>query len=230
MNQKQLIILLVSIVMSMSLVLLLAAGMYKYKPELLGLPSRDTVPEVAVWDTLQLRRETVIDPMELNRLRKSLQEYKAKFRSEKMKAELAYKLDDTLTDKEMLIRELNDTVDVRETKIEKLLGDIEQLKDSIADLDRLVDMHKSESDLYSEMIDEQSAKFSDVEDSLYVENFKSFAKLYNNAEPADVAQILSRIDDADAARILKFMQKKKAGAVIENLPANKAAAILLLGY
>lgn len=230
MTQKQIIILFVSVMMTMSLIFLLAAGLYKYKPSLLGLPSKDTVPETQIWDTLQLRRETVIDPAELEKMRKSIQEYKAKFHSEKLKAELAYKLSDTLNDKAMMIRDLSDTLVMREDSISFLWSKIGKLNDSIADLDRLVGMHKSESELYAEIIDEKDAKYADKEDSLYLENFKSFAKLYNNAEPAEVAQILTRIDDSDAARILKFMQKKKAGAVIENLPANKAAAILLLGY
>jgi len=216
--------------MSMSMLLVIAAGLYKYKPELLGIKTKDTIPEVFIWDTLKLRRETVVDPAELENLRKSLKEYKAKYRSEKVKADLAYKLNDTLTDKEKLIRDLSDTLDDGEKTISLLNEKNQDLKDSILDLNRQIEMFKSESELYEDLIDSQVARYESEDDSLSMANFRAFAKLYNNSEPKDVAQILSRIDNSDAARILKFMQKKKAGKVIENLPASKAAAILLLGY
>jgi flagellar motility protein MotE (MotC chaperone) len=216
--------------MSMSLLVILTLGIYQYKPSLLGLGGPDTLQPVSVWDTITFRRETVVDPAELEQLRKSVQEYKAKFRSEKMKAELAYKLSDTLTDKEKLLRDLADSLEAKENIISRLNEKNQDLKDSIMDLADLVEMHKNQSELYSGMVDDKTNQYRSKEDSLYLANFKAFAQLYNNSEPQDVAEILSRIDNNDAARILKFMQKKKAGKVIENLPASKAAAILLLGY
>lgn len=230
MNQKQLIIILVSIAMSMSLLVIIAAGVYTYKPSILGLGGPDTLETVSVWDTISFRRETVVDPAELEQLRKSLNQYKAKYRSEKLKAELAYKLSDTLTDKEKMLRDLADSLEAKENNISRLREKNQSLKDSIMDLNDLVEMHKNESELYAGMIESKDSEYRNLEDSLYIANFKAFAQLYNNSEPQDVAQILSRIDNNDAAKILKFMQKKKAGKVIENLPASKAAAILLLGY
>jgi flagellar motility protein MotE (MotC chaperone) len=86
----------------------------------------------------------------------------------------------------------------------------------------------NKAELALEQINSQSAIINQKSDSLKKENFKAFAKIYNNSKPAEVAKILERMDERDAAVILKLMSKKKAGKVIEAMEPERAAMINLL--
>jgi len=86
----------------------------------------------------------------------------------------------------------------------------------------------NKAELALEQINSQSAIINQQNDSLKKENFKVFAKIYNNSKPAEVAKILERMDERNAAMILKLMSKKKAGKVIEAMDPERAAMINLL--
>jgi flagellar motility protein MotE (MotC chaperone) len=65
-------------------------------------------------------------------------------------------------------------------------------------------------------------------DSLEKFNWRLFAKIYDKAEPKEVAEILSELDERDAAFILKSMKPKVAAKVLENIAPETAAAIMAL--
>ena len=68
------------------------------------------------------------------------------------------------------------------------------------------------------------------EDSLYENNLKDFAKIYENSSPEEIAKILEKLNNfKDAAKILKIMSKKKAGKIIELWKPEQAANILRNG-
>lgn len=56
--------------------------------------------------------------------------------------------------------------------------------------------------------------------------FSTFAKIYENADPNEVAKIIELLDDKDALAILKLMNKKKAGKIIDALKPERSAQIL----
>lgn len=104
-----------------------------------------------------------------------------------------------------------------------------KLRDSIAKITQ--DLKQSEDKLKSAQskIDDQDKYINRKLDTLETKNFETYAKIYNNATPADVAKILSQIDERDASKILKMMSAKKASKVLESMKPEQAAAILLLG-
>lgn len=65
-------------------------------------------------------------------------------------------------------------------------------------------------------------------DSLTRANYQTFAKIYDNASPPEVARILQNLDGREAAVILKMMKKKQAGKVLEAMNPERAATILRL--
>lgn len=68
-----------------------------------------------------------------------------------------------------------------------------------------------------------------IQDSTKIKNMITFAKIYNNANPQEVARILDNLDDSEATQILKLMQTKKASKVVEFLSPQKSAAIYKKG-
>ena len=65
-------------------------------------------------------------------------------------------------------------------------------------------------------------------DSLRLKNMKDFAEMYDKADPAEVAKILSQTDTDYTASVLKMMKRKSAAKVIEKLPTKKAAEVSTL--
>jgi flagellar motility protein MotE (MotC chaperone) len=66
-------------------------------------------------------------------------------------------------------------------------------------------------------------------DSLAEANFLTFAKIYDDSAPPNVAAILKNIDDREAAKILKLMKRKNAARVLESMDPERAAVMLSLG-
>lgn len=65
-------------------------------------------------------------------------------------------------------------------------------------------------------------------DSLERFNWTLFAKIYDKAEPKEVAKILTELNEQDAAFILKTMKPKVAAKVLENMDPVAVATIMSL--
>ncbi len=64
-------------------------------------------------------------------------------------------------------------------------------------------------------------------DSLRLAHYQAFAKIYNNASPEDVAQVLVHLSPTDVGLLLRLMSPRQAARVIAALPPEQAAAVLL---
>ncbi|MCX7879665.1 MAG: hypothetical protein N2517_03300 [Ignavibacteria bacterium] len=60
--------------------------------------------------------------------------------------------------------------------------------------------------------------------------FSTYAKIYENADPKEVAKIIELIDEKTAFEILKSMSKRKAGKVIDALKPERSARILQASF
>jgi flagellar motility protein MotE (MotC chaperone) len=126
-------------------------------------------------------------------------------------------------------KKFTDTLNQFKKALETAYKDNSALKDTINNYLIKFDKFKKEIQLKDERLAQQEKYFNHKVDSLEMVNFKQFASIYKNAQPTEVAKILSQIDEKDAATILKLMPKKQAGKIIDALQPGKAALILLLG-
>lgn len=126
-------------------------------------------------------------------------------------------------------KELVDSLSQFKKTLETAHKDNSSLKDTIDNYVKKLEKAQKEIQLRDERLAQQEKYFNRKVDSLEMLNFKQFASIYKNAQPAEVAKILSQIDEKDAATILKLMPKKQAGKIIDALAPGKAALILLLG-
>lgn len=101
------------------------------------------------------------------------------------------------------------------------------LKDSLRLLDGQIQMLKENYDLAQTRLVEMNKIVSGDYDSVNMQRYREFAKIYNNSKSTEVAQILENIDAKKSAYILKMMSKKKAGKVIESLNSEYAAKVLI---
>lgn len=101
------------------------------------------------------------------------------------------------------------------------------LKDSLRLLNGEIQTLKENYDLAKTKLTEMDKIVNGNSDSLNMERYKEFAKIYNNSKSEEVAQILENIDAKKSAYILKMMSKKKAGKVIESLNSEYAAKVLI---
>lgn len=101
------------------------------------------------------------------------------------------------------------------------------LKDSLKLLDKelktLKENYKSSEGKVADLVN----KINGSSDSLNMQKYKDFAKIYNNSSSEEVAKILENLEAKKSAYILKLMSKKKAGKVIESLNTEYAAKVLI---
>lgn len=90
------------------------------------------------------------------------------------------------------------------------------------------DSLKNEMQVLQNRQESEETNFALKLDSLTRANYQTFAKIYDNTNPPEVAQILQNIDGREAALILKMMKKKQAGKVLEAMNPERAANILRL--
>lgn len=238
MSQKLIIIVTLTIILAFFLVLAGIFGVYKYKPQWLGLPPRpedtmkvvkaDTIPqkpvevpyveprvEITRWDYDSLQVEMVkraisnYQNMNLMNYAKILQDSIQKMnKSIWTYRDSTKKYSDTLRFSKYYTMKLGDSVAKLYTEISKLKADNENAK---------------------KIVGEQKKTYEKKYDSLTVKQIEAFSKIYNDIDPGKVAKILEQLDERDAAKILRLMNKKKAGKVLESMLPENAAAILLLG-
>jgi flagellar motility protein MotE (MotC chaperone) len=206
-------------------------GVFTYYPEVIGLeeePSNlDSLANVA--DTLQ------IDPtieITKDRLDEFMQYRMEKFNLRKEKDSLLVETTD-LIDSIDILKDVSanylDSVNMTLAERDSVIKQRNETLDSLNKLYRNLQDKIKELELAQKRINDQDDYIEQKIDSVEIENFKTFAKMYNNTNPAEVARILEQIDERDASKILKFMQTKKAGKVLESMQPERAAAIMLLG-
>ena len=103
------------------------------------------------------------------------------------------------------------------------------LNDSINTLNNLLNRANDRLDIAQKRIENYESLLESRVDTASQSNFITFAKIYDNSQPQEVAKILELLDERDAAKILKLMNRKQAGKVLEAMKPENAAAILLLG-
>lgn len=109
--------------------------------------------------------------------------------------------------------------------LHKALG---QTQNSLSGTSSSLDSLKNEIKALQTKQDKEETNFALKMDSLTRANYQTFAKIYDNTNPPEVAQILQNIDGREAAVILKMMKKKQAGKVLEAMNPERAANILRL--
>lgn len=128
-----------------------------------------------------------------------------------------------------------DSIKVKKTDFEKVKKKNDSLAKKLAQIsDSLQKVRNAgnETKKQNETLKLENAKIEQEltrkRDSLIRTNYTLFAQIYDKAEPADVAKIISELDERDAAFILKRMKAKNAAKVLENIKPEQAAAILVL--
>lgn len=215
-----------------SLIIILVSGLVYLKytnPEIIGLPPLNNDTVKVVKDTIRFEPTYEITKEKLNDFELKVAEREAyiqlnKVMEDKIRAleiedslkqvQILALQDSVLPNKDLLLKESQTYSDMLKDSISKISSE----KEKLASKAEIVEKEKTDLEKYIE---------SEV-DSLEMENFKQFAKIYNSSEPASVAQILETMDERDAAIILKNMRVKNAGKVIESMDPKKAALILLL--
>jgi len=224
MNQKQIILLVVFSSFSLPLLLLLMLGIYKYEPTLLGLPLNplDTTKE-------EILTTVKISDRKLKEFERGLNE-KAHLKQQRDSLEQIIRhFNDSINQIHKYYTTTNDTIN----KFQRAFNDSKlanmKVQDSLGKLEVQYKKALVQIEHTKEQLATQEKNLIKKQDSLEYDNFRTFAKMYENASPGEVAKILEQIEEQDAAQILKLMEKKKAGKIIDILKPEKAAAILLLG-
>ena len=226
MNQRGLLIIILSILIAFTVVVISFLSIYRFYPEWLGIkPSTDSL-EI---DSIYTEPLLTITEQQMQKYQDSLLD-RALLKAKKDSLEKASKeLSASLKKIENKIKHLNDSISHFNKKLsEKRKGD-RVLKDSIRKLYNEYKIANQEKIKAEEQIKSNNQLLKNKSDSTKLANIKAFAKMYNTANPSGVAQILEKLEPKEAAMILKFMQKKKAGKVLEVMKPEKAAEILLQG-
>lgn len=231
MDNKQIIVLVLIIAGAVIATIAIVLGVFTFYPEVIGLeeekPNQDSLALLA--DTVRIDSTIEITKDRLEEL--------LTYRNQKF--ELRQDRDSLQTSADKLIDSIK-RVQKKSGKFLDSLNKLAMIKDSVLIqksklLDSLNKIYKDlqrkikEVEIAQKRIEEQDKFLEKKQDSIEIENFKTYAKMYNNSSPTEVAKILEQIDERDASKILKFMQTKKAGKVLESMQPERAAAIMLLG-
>lgn len=225
MNQKQLITIVVILVSSLTVMLAALFIVIKYDRTLLGLPSEKKLTHSkAKPDPL-----VSIPQSKLNWLEKRSNSFDDITKQKNSIYNEKLRLEDSLRKIDSSLKYLSGGKQPQGTKDASNTDKAGKLQDSLVKL--TMEFLKTQKNLKmaEDRIKAQTKALEEKKDTNQTINYKQFAKIYNNSNPAEVAKILEKINERDAAMILKFMNQKKAGKVIEALSPKQAAAILLLG-
>lgn len=231
MDTKQLLTVLIIVAAAFILAVGIVLSIFTFYPEAIGLeddkPNLDSLAKVA--DTIKIDPTVEITQNKLNEF--------LTYRREKHQLKLER---DSLQNTSGSLIDSIKKIDKKSFAILDSLNKVKTIKDSVLVqknklLDSLNKIYKDlqtkikEVELAQQRIENQDVFLEKKQDSIETDNFKTFAKMYNNSNPQEVAKILEQIDERDASKILKFMQTKKAGKVLESMQPERAAAIMLLG-
>ncbi len=240
MTMRQLII---AVIIGSGIIALLLAGalgVVYYKPELIGLkdPSDTTKveepPPPPPPPPEPLRFVHIEPTVEISRQQLAFFENEVIIKDElKIKKDSLLNLEKFLRDSLKVefqkIKDCKDSVKRQFINYDNLLKEKNLLADSVGKVEQELSGVTSRLETARKRIENYEEMLESRIDSASRMNFETFAKIYDNSNPADVARILEQLDERDAARILKLMQRRNAGKVLEAMRPENAAAILLLG-
>lgn len=233
MDAKKIIMIMLIASASFTFIVLAIIGIYRYEPEMLGLPPHPVdsteVVEIQEQDTVEYVSTIEITRNRLERLQENIREKYSLKRDKDSLASFAISLLDSIKKYEGRLAGIKEEAD----SIKSSIAAVREVKDSLElavnNFNDSLKIARDKLKLARQKISDQEEFIEMKQDTLQEKNFETFAKIYNNAEPADIARILEQIDERDAAKILKLMRKKKAGKVLDAMQPEHAAAILLLG-
>lgn len=227
MNLKQVMLILAIIIASLLLIAGILFAIYKFAPQLLGIKPAEPEKTTETMKTEFKSEPKVVlsRPQYDEWLQKS---FNAKVILEENKFLLNYR------------RTLQDSIQKINRRLDSLVKLLDLTADSIAKKEKLVEeKDKNIKKLLAEIEakNKQIAEFTQKEnqqrisgkpltDSARQALYSTFAKIYENANPKEVAKIFENLSDEHVISILRLMSKKKAGKIIDALNPERSAAIL----
>lgn len=228
MNSKQFVYIVALVILAMSLSFSTLMLLNKFEPEWTEYLNFDS-------DSTSTRDTIILEPtVEITEERRKYLESEVEKRIElqKTKDSLNKIIKQLIKNDSLKDSKLNEYKDsLLPEKIAELDSSVnygKELEDSINRLTELNRQAKNEIELAQQRLEEQKKYIEEEIDSTMMENYIQTAKIYNNSNPADVAEILERLPERDAALLLNLMSKRKAGKVIESMDPERAAMIILL--
>ncbi|MEJ5287164.1 MAG: hypothetical protein CH6_1265 [Candidatus Kapaibacterium sp.] len=228
MNVKQALLILAIVLGSLIFVFLILVGLYKFAPGIFGVPQEAPKKEEKiekVKEEFKSEPKVVLSKYEYDEwIQKSfnaqmlmnenqfLMNYSKNLQDSLKKLNQSYS-DLQANNSKLLdsLNKLNNIISQKSAENAKLLAQIQQKDKAIAELQSLFEKQK------------ESGKA--LTDSAKQIVYQTFAKIYENSKPEEVAKILELLNDEDALAILKSMNKKKAGKVIDLLKPERSAKI-----
>lgn len=245
MSYKKLIIIIITVMFALLLGIASLIVMYKYKPELIGLPPNpqdsiklaETQKMKALSDSLKLASNPPVSVSlsEFNRMQSQLiKNAILRYQNEDIMRQKNY-LYDSLNKVAVTMKPAKDSLAMLRDSFQIHQNYIKYLNDSLSKLSTLYNtaiQTKEKDNKAKEKAkadDKAKAAAKAVADSIHTKNLLEYAKIYNGSNPKEVAKIIDQLNEKDAAFIIKNMNKKKAAKVMESLMPETAAAIMLLG-
>jgi len=227
MNIKQALIVLAIIVGSLIFIFLVILVLYNFFPEIFGLKKETKSKEVETFKTEYKKEPKIVLS------RSEYDEWLQKsFNASALLAENQFlsnysrylqdslkKLNDQLMGLERFNKDLNDSLNEWKGKYEERVREVQNLLAQMQQKDKMI----AELNSRFEQISKSGKALTD---SAKKEVYTTFAKIFENSNPQEVAKILEHLDEQQALAILKSMSKKKAGKIIDVLSPERSARIL----
>lgn len=227
MNLKQVLIILAIIIGFLVITALILFGLYKFAPGLLGIkqPKEEKFLETTKTE-FKSEPKVVLSRVQYEEI---LQKYfDSKVALEENKFLLNYRT--TLQDS---IKNLNQKIDSISKHFLTFLDSLKAKDKLIESKEQIIKKLQSELQQKEKQIAEfkekgsqQFASGEPFTDSARQVLYSTFAKIYENANPKEVAKIFENLGDEHIVAILRLMSKKKAGKIIDAIKPERNAAIL----
>lgn len=238
MNWRQLII---GIIIASAVFALIIGGfiaVVEYKPEMLGI--KDPSDTTKVVEKIELPKPVPIRTVHIEPTVEISQAELLNFEWQVIRKDELYISIDSLKRIEKYLRDsikansqtiyrYKDSVKRANYNADKAMKLKQELSDSLAQISENLRKTKDKQSTAQKRIENYEQMLEAKIDTASKSNFITFAKMYDNTNPKEVAGILEQLDERDAAKILKLMNRKKAGKVLEAMKPENAAAVLLLG-
>ncbi|MGQ9819221.1 MAG: MotE family protein [Candidatus Kapaibacteriales bacterium] len=227
MNLKQVLIIFSIITGSLVIIALILFGLYKFAPGLLGINQamEENLPNTTKAE-FKTEPKVVLSRLQYEDI---LQKYfDSRITLEENKFLLNYRT--TLQDS---IKKLNQKIDsisryfstiADSVKIKSKL--IEEKEQIIKKLLAEIEQKEKQISKFKEKESRQLASGKAITDSARQILYSTFAKIYENSNPKEVAKIFENLPNEHVVAILRLMSKKKAGKIIDALKPERSAAIL----
>lgn len=233
MNVKQALLILAIVLGSLILVLLALLALYKFAPGIFGIKQEEPKKEEKaekIQEELKTEPKVVLSRYEYDEwLQKSFNAYAVGIENQFLVNYSKYLLDslkrinESFLDSQRQLEKFSDSLAIlynrlkqKESEMLKVLSQLKQKDEEISELKSFIEKQ------------EESGKA--LTDSAKRVVYNTFAKIYENSDPKEVAKIIELLDDKDALAILKSMNKKKAGKIIDMLKPERSAQILQASF